>query len=118
MIDISPDAPRVAPHDAGGGGRFTRENASEMGARGAARREKNLRERATETREELAVHAETAASTLGAILTSDARDADKVKAAVAILDRIGVGPHSSQEHVVGVSLVEQWIAELDEEEAG
>ena len=88
-----------------------------MGSRGAAKREQNLRDRTPETRQELAVHAEQAARTLGAILVSDARDADKVKAAVAILDRVGVGPHSSQDVRMGMSLVELWAAELDAKEA-
>ena len=62
---------------------------------------------------ELALLAEPAAATLGQILTSDARDGDKIRAAMAILDRAGVGPHSSQDLSVGPSLVEQWIAELE-----
>jgi hypothetical protein len=32
---------------------------------------------------------------------------------MAILDRAGVGPHSSQDMSVGPSLVEQWLAELE-----
>jgi hypothetical protein len=84
-----------------------------MGARGAAKREENLRRRATETRYALSIHAPEAARTLGAILTSDARDADKVKAAVAILDRVGVGPHASKDVNVGLGLIERWAAELN-----
>jgi hypothetical protein len=103
----------VAPHEAGAGGRFTPANAAEMGARGAAKRERNLRDRVSETKQELAIHAEEAARTLGAILTSDARDADKVKAAVAILDRVGVGPHASKDVNLGVGLIERWAAELN-----
>ncbi|HSE45941.1 MAG TPA: hypothetical protein VLA89_11510 [Gemmatimonadales bacterium] len=74
---------------------------------------RNLRDRVTQTRQKLALLAEPAAATLGQILTSDARDVDKIRAAMAILDRAGVGPHSSQDLSVGLSPVEQWIAELD-----
>ncbi len=48
---------QVTPHEAG---RFTAENAKQMGAKGAAARERNLAEQATETRQELAAHAEEA----------------------------------------------------------
>ena len=85
-----------------------------MKAKGAAKREANIRERVTETRQELALLAERAAATLGQILSSDARDGDKIRAAMAILDRAGVGPHSSQEMSVTPSLVEQWAAELED----
>ena len=50
---------------------------------------------------------------LASVLTSDARDGDKIRAAMAILDRAGVGPRSSQDLSVGLSLVEQWMAELE-----
>ncbi|HET6712624.1 MAG TPA: hypothetical protein VFI59_02810 [Actinomycetota bacterium] len=106
-------SPQVPPHEADPKGRITSDNAKEMGAKGAAKREQNLRDRVTQTRQELALLAEPAAATLGQILTSDARDADKIRAAMAILDRVGVGPHSSQEVSVGPSLVEQWAEELD-----
>ena len=109
--------PQFQSHEADTGGRFTIENAKEMGAKGAAKREENIRERVTGTRQELAVHALQAAQTLAGILASDARDADKVRAATAILDRSGVGPHSSQDVSVSASLVEQWAAELDEADA-
>ena len=67
----------------------------------------------TQTRQELALLAEPAAATLGRILTSDARDGDKIRAAMAILDRAGVGPHPSQDlSVATASLIEQWAAEL------
>jgi hypothetical protein len=105
--------PQVPPLEADTGGRFTPENAKEMGAKGAAKREQNLRDRVTQTRQELALLAESAAATLGQILTSDARDGDKIRAAMAILDRAGIGPQSSQDLSVGLSLVEQWMAELE-----
>jgi hypothetical protein len=101
---LAPDedaAMNATPHftslEAETSGRFTSANAAEMGAKGAAKREENIRERLTETRQELAVHALEAAQTLAGILASGARDADKVRAATAILDRSGVGQHSSQD---------------------
>jgi len=103
--------PEVTPHEADSSGRFTPDNAKEMGSRGAAKREENIRECVTETRQELATHALEAAQTLAGILASDARDADKVRASTAILDRSGVGPHSSHDVSDSASLVEQWAAE-------
>lgn len=76
-----------------------------------------MQDQATITREELATHAPAAVRALADILAGDARDADKLRAAQLILDRMGVGPHSSQEVNVVPSLVEQWAAELDALEA-
>jgi hypothetical protein len=42
-------------------------------------------------RQELALLAEPASATLGQILTSDERDGDKIRAAMAILDRRASG---------------------------
>ena len=47
----------------------------------------NIRDRETQARQELALLAEPAATTPGQILTSDARDGDKIRAAMAILYR-------------------------------
>ena len=88
-----------------------------MGSRGAARREQNWREKVTLHRTELEKHAEAAVRSIGEILSGDGRDSDKLKAAQLVLDRVGIGPHSSQEMSVGVSLVEQWAQELDAIEA-
>jgi hypothetical protein len=105
--------PQVPPHEADTGGRFTSNNAKEMGSRGAARREQNWQEKVTLHREELEKHAEAAIRSLGEILAGDAKDSDKLKAAQTVLDRVGLGPHSSQELNVGLpSLVEQWAEEL------
>jgi hypothetical protein len=66
------DQPQFPPHEAEPKGGFTSDNAKEMGAKGAAKRVQNLRDRATQTRQELALLAEPAAATLGQTLTSDA----------------------------------------------
>ena len=50
---------------------------------------------------------------IGEILAGDAKDSDKLKTAQIVLDRVGLGPHSSQDLSVGLSLVEQWMDELD-----
>jgi hypothetical protein len=42
---------------------------------------------------------------------------DKIRAAVVIIDRVGIGPHSSQDISIGTSLVEQWAVALDALEA-
>ena len=47
----------------------------------------DIRDRETQARQELALLAEPAATTPGQILTSDARDGDKIRAAMAILYR-------------------------------
>lgn len=105
--------PQFPPHEADTGGRFTPENAAEMGSRGAARREQNWQEKVTLHREELEKHAEAAIRSIGEILAGDGKDSDKLKAAQTVLDRVGIGPHSSQELNVGLSLVELWMEELD-----
>ena len=106
--------PQVPPHEADTGGRFTSENAAEMGSRGAAHREQNWQEKVTLHREELEKHAEAAIRSLGEILAGDGRDSDKLKAAQTVLDRVGLGPHSSRELNIDLpSLVEQWAAELE-----
>ena len=53
---------------------------------------------------------------LRAIL-ENGKDADALRAAIALLDRIGAGPHSVQEVSVSTSLVEQWAAEIEALEA-
>ena len=83
-----------------------------MGAKGVVKREQNLRDRVRQTRQELALLSESAAATLGQILTSDARDGDKIRAAMAILDRAGITT-LVQDLSVGLPLVEQWMAELE-----
>lgn len=107
---------QAIPHEAGSAGRFTSENAAAMGARGAAKREQNWQERISGTRQELAAHADIAVERLRAII-EEGKDADALRAAIAVLDRIGVGPHSSRDVSMGSSLVEQWAAELDAEDA-
>ena len=108
--------PRVTPHEANTGGRFTSDNAGEMGARGAAKREELWHDRVFATRQELAVHTDLAVARIRAIL-ENGKDPDALRAAIALLDRIGAGPHSVQEMSVGLSLVEQWAQELDAIEA-
>lgn len=106
--------PQVPPHEADPKGRFTSDNAKEMGSRGAARREQNWQEKVTLHRAELEKHAEAAVRSLGEILAGDGRDSDKLKAAQIVLDRIGIGPHSSQDvNVETKSLVEQWMEEIE-----
>ena len=107
---------QATPHGAGSDGRFTPETAAEMGARGAAKRESNWQARISATRQELASHADAAVARIAHIL-EHGRDTEALKAAIALLDRIGVGPHSSQEQSIGVSLMEQWARELEAMEA-
>ena len=57
-----------------------------------------------------------AVDALAAVLSCDAKDSDKLRAAVVILDRVGIGPRSSQDVSLSPSLVEQWAAELDASE--
>ena len=64
-------------------------------------------------RAELEKHAEVAIRSIGEILAGHGKNSDKLKAVQTVLDRVGLGPHSSQELNVGLSLVEQWMAELD-----
>ena len=64
------------------------------------------------TRQELAAHTDLAVERLRAIL-ENGRDADALRTAIALLDRIGAGPHSVREVSVSTSLVEQWAAELE-----
>lgn len=70
---------------------------SASGRKGAAKREANWQQKATQTREMLAVHAQNAVDTLGLILEGEGKDADKLKAAQLVLDRIGVGPMTRTE---------------------
>jgi hypothetical protein len=60
--------------------------------------------------------AQAAVQAVADVLEGEAKDADKLRAAQLLLDRIGVGPHSSSDVNVSSDL-ERWIAELDEEEA-
>ena len=83
---------------------------------GAAKREERWQDRVSATRQELAAHTDLAAERLRAIL-ENGKDADALRAAIALLDRIGAGPHSVQDVTVSPSLVEQWAAEIDAKNA-
>lgn len=74
-----------------------------MGARGAAKRRQRWQGRVSPTRQELAAHADLAVERLSAIL-ENGKDADALTAPIALLDRIGAGPHSVQDVTVSTSL--------------
>jgi hypothetical protein len=70
------------PHEADPKGRFTTDNAREMGASGAAKREERWQDRVSTTRQELAAHTDLAIERLRAILETG-RHADALRAAIA-----------------------------------
>lgn len=108
MVEESPEVNALEPRKLLNGGHDPRE----LGRRGAAAKEAKALARIGETREALAAMHPDVVRTLGEVLT-DARDAERLKAALGILDRTGIGPHSTQDVNVNVSLVETWAAELD-----
>lgn len=73
--------PALTPHEADPKGRFTTDNAREMGASGAAKREERWQDRVSTTRQELAAHPDLAIERLRAILGTG-RDADALRAAI------------------------------------
>ena len=87
---------------------------SEAGKKGAAKKEANALAQITRTRQALIASSEIAATTLRSILEDDTvRDSERIKAAISVLDRAGIGPHQTQDVNIGISLVETWAQELD-----
>lgn len=88
---------QVKTHEASKGKLRGGHDPREMGAKGAAERERRRMERIGETRERLELHARKAADTLIDVLEAD-DDTERRLAAVAILDRVLGKPDQRIEH--------------------